>query len=787
MFGSNLSKKQLVILMPIFILSISFLGAFSYNNGIFYHEIDSYVLPTISLQYRGSILMNEADLVKARRDFPGLYKNVNSFDDLRSAKLLVTKSGKWESFYFPVLAIGALPFKLLLALMQANQECCFILFNLFCVAYLEIQILINNKFSLRQKIIGLALINCSPLFLYVRYIGAETMIFSLAAIGVLRIYEHKYKRAAAAITVAGLANSTVMVLGLACIVDFTVFTLKKHKGQGILGIVWQEVKNIFLLALCFIPSFFPFIFKHATGVRSFESGAKTGGAFSRCLAYIFDMNLGFCSFCPILVFLLIFLFFGNIKKKSFRIFVFYFGLLGTMLAYSLMPHINCGMIYCSRYVFWSYGMLFMIILLFLFDLFETSMGKKIITIIIALSCGISCACFYLNKATFLYYLDFHKTAKMILSHAPSLYNPLPSTFYSRTKHVDGGYNYKTPIIYIGENGYVSKIFCSNKDVPDLENVSTIDGRKLVFRANEDDVPRYISIPSYKKFIRFNDYNLYDEIYFYGDYYNLNNYNVTGVWWKEQNFTWTKGKNFILPLRFNEIELGKDIRVSVEVGAIFNNKQRVLIYVNDNFITEVYNPQPLLNFNFQLKNPFAIIRFYFPDACTPNSVNGSQDYRSLALGLRKISLTDSSSEQIIYPSLSVNEPIFFDNIANNSSAYNIIGLSHSEEHFTWTDGGFLLMQACLQNFDNARPVHAVIDCNVFNGVQRVNVAVNDSNRLRLTVKQGSALEFDFMPPQDGKLTLEFEFPDAVSPKKLGLSEDSRDLALALKSIVFTQNH
>lgn len=630
-------KYICIIILCFTILSLCW---FSYKKGYIYHEIDSYALPIVSLQYRGSILMNETDLIKAQQDFPHIYKNIDSYEKLRSSKLLVTKSGEWESFYFPIVAIGALPFKLLLTLANKNQEYCFILFNIFCVAYLSIVILLKKEFSLIQKILGIALIHCSPLFLYVRYIGAETVIFSLAGIGVLRIYERKYNRAAIAITIAGMANSTIMVLGMACIIDFIIYTIGKYQERNFLKIILHEIKNIVLLIVCFVPCFSPFILKHKTGVMSFESIATVNGIFDRFLAYIFDINLGFCSFCPILIVLLCIGLFLNIKKKRFRIFIFYFGMLGTILAYSLMYHINCGMLYCARYVFWSYGMLLMIVLLFFADLFITPTYKKIITLIIAASCVIACACFYENKETYTYYLDFHKTTKKILTYLPSLYNPLPSTFNSRVNHIDGGYDYKTPVVYTSEKGYITKILATEKDSDYLKGISSINGTPFLLKKKLSTSPKYISLPVNKKF-------MYGEKYSFGDV------------------------------------------------------------------------------------------------------------------------------------------IFFFGAHNNSRAYITTGLSGTEEHFTWTEGHHLDFFAAFEDYEPQKSIHSFIDCGVFNGTQRVNVIVNESQRIELVARDGIPLEFDFEPSDNGKVHIAMDFPDAVSPKSLGMSEDPRVLALALKTITFSK--
>lgn len=51
-----------------------------------------------------------------------------------------------------------------------------------------------------------------------------------------------------------------------------------------------------------------------------------------------------------------------------------------------------------------------------------------------------------------------------------------------------------------------------------------------------------------------------------------------------------------------------------------------------------------------------------------------------------------------------------------------------------------------------------------------------------VGQGESFKFDFTPPEDGKIRIEMEFPDAKSPSELGMSGDTRKLALAIKSLV-----
>lgn len=88
-------------------------------------EFDSVALPIISLQYRGSFFPNESDIVQAREDFPILYDGVYNYDDLRANKLIKVTSDKWMPFYFPVYSFLCLPVKVVLQILNINQDRCF--------------------------------------------------------------------------------------------------------------------------------------------------------------------------------------------------------------------------------------------------------------------------------------------------------------------------------------------------------------------------------------------------------------------------------------------------------------------------------------------------------------------------------------------------------------------------------------------------------------------------------------------------------------------------------------
>jgi hypothetical protein len=50
-------------------------------------------------------------------------------------------------------------------------------------------------------------------------------------------------------------------------------------------------------------------------------------------------------------------------------------------------------------------------------------------------------------------------------------------------------------------------------------------------------------------------------------------------------------------------------------------------------------------------------------------------------------------------------------------------------------------------------------------------------------ESKTLEFEIPTRPAGLIHLRFRLPDAVSPKKLGLNDDTRKLAISIKSVEF----
>ena len=142
---------------------------------------------------------------------------------------------------------------------------------------------------------------------------------------------------------------------------------------------------------------------------------------------------------------------------------------------------------------------------------------------------------------------------------------------------------------------------------------------------------------------------------------------------------------------------------------------------------------------------------------------------------------------LVPALNINERVLFNNQGNGVN-YLVDGWSHSEHWGTWSSGSSATMFFPIP----PRQVDSIfIEANAFvpSAVenQRLTVTINEIPTADLVLKEPAAV-LDIKIPEAVKQELEnetlevrFNFPDAVSPKDIGLSDDPRELALGLIAV------
>lgn len=132
---------------------------------------------------------------------------------------------------------------------------------------------------------------------------------------------------------------------------------------------------------------------------------------------------------------------------------------------------------------------------------------------------------------------------------------------------------------------------------------------------------------------------------------------------------------------------------------------------------------------------------------------------------------------------LNESLSFGS-AMSANKYCVYGFSWNEEYFTWTDGKNAVMQFNIT--DNYEDLLLTLEYGTYLSSERVKIYANE-NEIADYIAQGEEVKEFFIPGQyieDGMLVLRFELPDAISPRERGESEDSRQVAIWMKTLTLS---
>lgn len=482
------------VLFSIFLLIRAFLGEMIYG------EIDSNALPIISMQYRGSFLMNETDLVRAQVDFPQLYAGISTYDDLRLNKLIQTPNG-WMSCYFPAYPLVCLPIKLLFTFCRVPQDRSFCVTNALLVSFALWVVYKKLNATPKQRFIALVFLILSPIYYYILFICYEAFMFSMLTISLVQYYNKKYKSSAVALALAGMSNSTIMAVGLVMIFYYFVQLLDENRGKSLFATAKSNLIPTVQYGCCFLPCLAPFLLQwYAYDGSPFSELASGEYLTDRFLSYLFDPSLGLFTFAPVELVL----FFGVVVIAVFRkrtdALPWLFFLLGTIGAFSFMTHINCGMWFCARYLVWTYPIIALFLATVGYTVLRSIRWKGILYFTAAAS---SALLLYVNHSTAYLPFNFNPVTQMILEKAPALYHPYSATFYCRTLHEDGAYGHTEPAYYTDKQTGVVRKLIFKADPGQAEIVQkelTGDGASVAYlqkrlsKISEDGKFHYVDFP-----------------------------------------------------------------------------------------------------------------------------------------------------------------------------------------------------------------------------------------------------------------------------------------------------
>lgn len=605
----------------------------SFYNPKLMGEFDSYMVPTISLLNHGTMLITEEDIAQAKNDFPEFYEWISARFD--AGYMESTRYGK-NPFYFCTYSIVCIPFKLLLKVFSANQEYTFPLTNMFFLCGACFFTLLHLKKSIEERFWLVLALMVNPILAYISWCSAETFIYAMVIICLVFFYNEEYCKAAIAISIAGTLNITIMFFGFSVI---SIYLYKMFVHKKMLMTIKEEWKYIVKLAICFIPVFAPF-------VHNLLLVGKTNSTFSmmtlnrywdRLLSYFFDLNLGIFPFFPIILFLFLLITIIATIKRNICILLINLGAIGVVASYSLAYHINCGMSGIARYNAWA-SPIFVFSVIVLYDqVFKSSIMLRIKNNIFLVSFFLSFVFLLFNFEFTSGLPKFNRLSSHILDNCSFMYNPSHTTFASRLLHVDGGYEYSTPLFYVTDNGNVTKILASCDDEEDILDKLVGDSAdiewliKKVKNLGEGD--RYISIPSNIELTWAPDYQMKEKKYLtYSNKSGLE-YITQGFSQIEEFATWTDGEKVDMQFHF-ESGFDSNVKGIIHVVNVMSPSQNVIVFVNGSMKKrEIIRSNGILEYDCYIpSNGIVKIELLLPNAASPYNLGLSQDRRKLGIGI-----------------------------------------------------------------------------------------------------------------------------------------------------------
>ena len=286
-----------------------------------------------------------------------------------------------------------------------------------------------------------------------------------------------------------------------------------------------------------------------------------------------------------------------------------------------------------------------------------------------------------------------------------------------------------------------------------------------------------------------DYILGTRLTFAGEETTARQYSMMGLSINEETHTWSRKSKAILSFHLDHIP-EKDVLVHFDVMGTYNGSQRVIASVHSQIVfQEAVTGARALDFIIPknlVDNEILTIELKFPDAVSPYSLGQGDDRDLLALCLTGMYLEETDLSE---SSLNRQEPIrdYRQEIVftpeSDGRTFFASGISEIEEDFAWSLGKS--SKLCLPIGETNYPLTTTFNFGtVFNNSQRILVRCGEKLLYDGTVAMDNLSVIFNIPPEcivNGNLVLEIDYPNAVSPKELSISDDERVLAVAYRSI------
>lgn len=619
-------------------------------------ESAEYMLTTTAIVNHFSMDITADDIAKAKVAFP---EHAASFDNPNI--IVISKDPIiYRAYYFGTYSFSAIPAKWFLKLLGFDQSYAFALTNaLFLIIALSV-VYFKLRASPKTKLVAILLLGLNPILFYLPWASAEVFIFSMVVISLVNYSNKNFRMAALFVSIAGTLNLTIMIFGAVIILHYFICLIrdKRNKTKNIfsdsLNICLHNVKDILILAACYIPCLivigYNFYFYGA--LVPMQNCSTTRYYFDRVFTYFFDLNLGFLPYYPVIMLIAAVLIVTAVVKRRFCSLLLPIAFIGTVMAYSLMQHINCGTTGIARYSAWAAPILLFFVISQTDELINRLNMKRVVWIGSCISVIYTSAIFYgyggfkAYEGNVISYVSMTPVSRLVLDRFPALYNPFPYTFVSRVLHVDGGYSYTDPVYYISEDNTIKKILVTS-DTAD-EVLKNVTGDPAVMESLTKQVDET------KKSTGFHYINIsggslyYAKAYTVGDTINFTSTNNTsesylpsGFSVKEQDGTWTGADAEIRLSPAEGLQDGSTLEVRFGEFITVNG---VNVYVNNALVGTVGKNSDVVTYDFKLPASYSSgealdIVFKIDGASSPASF-GSNDSRILGIKISSLRIKNS---------------------------------------------------------------------------------------------------------------------------------------------------
>lgn len=615
-------------------------------------ESGSFTLLTVSLVETGDFVISEEDYQKAVQLFPS---HETYLDWYYHDFLPRDEHGNAYPWYFGIYSFLCIPLFLILRLFQFDSIYSFAITNALLLSAALYLVYKECKLKDDQRLLLILFLGFSPIVQYINWQSYEVATYAFVICAMVYWFTERRKRAALFLSIAGTMNPTAMAFGVFMILEFFFarFQENKWKIHKFIMSCLCDWKQILEYAACFTPCLVPigitYMFFHRFNMVAMLGVTDVAGIVTRVLAYLFDLNLGFLPYIPIFLFLTVVVAFFAFKKKEWKYVFAFMGIVATIAGYSITSHINCGMTGIARYNVWTFPM----ITIMIFYALEKKIifSEKRLVIFTEISSLVWCTAIIAVVAFSPYkgeYIYWSPMAEIVLEYMPQLYNPLPSTFNSRTKHIDGGYDISEPVFYIGKDGYVRKILIPTDceyNVRDKLLVNAEDQELFEREYRKIDISNsnycYLNFPNGTEILYAEAYGIGDEILF-TDANNGTRYFIDGISVIEEDFAWSNGKESIFRAKVENVQ--HDLNAIFNFKTVYGGKQTLIVTSQGQelFNQELTDETTQISFTIPselIENGLIELEFSYPDAVDLIISSNGSDNRVVALAWKRVLFTD----------------------------------------------------------------------------------------------------------------------------------------------------